>query len=400
MERIWSTATMKRILSRYLISEILPPFALGLVALTAIVVMARVVKLIELVVARGVPLGDMLELFLLILPTFLEITLPSAVLLGIFLGLGRLAADHEILALKASGVGPTQILLPVGVLAVIVTFAALAMTTSLRPQANLALKRKLYQIARSHIGSALREKIFIDEFPRALVYMEEVDPTGLTSQGILIVDKSRPARENIIFGKAALILADEEAKTLGLRIIDGAAYERDPKSPSFSRFSTYELTLDLGEALNPVPKKEREAKEMSLRRLLKTIDLKRSQGIRPTEELIELHLRWAFSFLPLILSPLGVCAVLLPRRLRTGRFSGLTFCLSCLFLYYGLLSVGKALAEKELVPAALGLWLPNLTLGLIAAELFRRALKESPLPAQKGIGDLAVLRRLKHPKRT
>src|SRR3972149_11942901 len=109
-------ATVKRTLTGYLVSEILPPFLLGLSAFTIILLIARILKLVELVVTRGVPFMEIGKLFALILPTFLESTVPMALLLGIFLGLGRLASDHEILALKASGVSPVQIVWPVAII--------------------------------------------------------------------------------------------------------------------------------------------------------------------------------------------------------------------------------------------------------------------------------------------
>ena len=106
---------MKRILSTYIVSEILPPFLIGLLAFTFILLTARILKLVELVVTRGIPLLQIGRLFALILPTFLETTVPMALLLGILFGLGRLSSEQEITALKASGISPFQILLPIGV---------------------------------------------------------------------------------------------------------------------------------------------------------------------------------------------------------------------------------------------------------------------------------------------
>ena len=83
---------------------------------TFILLIARILKLIELVITRGVPLIQTAKLFSLILPTFLELTVPMAFLLAILLGLGRLSGDQELLAMKASGISPTQILWPIGVL--------------------------------------------------------------------------------------------------------------------------------------------------------------------------------------------------------------------------------------------------------------------------------------------
>ncbi|HWP23887.1 MAG TPA: LptF/LptG family permease, partial [Candidatus Binatia bacterium] len=107
----------RRTLSTYLIAEVLPPFFFGLLAFTFILLIARLLKLVELVVTRGVPLLQVGKLFSLILPTFLEMTVPMAFLLAILLGMGRMANDQELLAMKASGVSPQQIIWPIAALA-------------------------------------------------------------------------------------------------------------------------------------------------------------------------------------------------------------------------------------------------------------------------------------------
>lgn len=389
---------MKKTLSTYVVSEILPPFLLGLLAFTFILLIARILRLIELLVTRGVPLLQIGKLFALILPTFLEMTVPMALLLGIFLGLGRLSSDQEVLALKASGISPTQILLPIGTMALLISLATLLITTLVRPAANLALKRELYNIAKSRVGTALRENVFNDDFPKVLIYVEEVVPPGTTSQGVLIVDRRNPARENIIFGKVAIIPSDEESKTLNLKLFDGTLYEREKKRPNFSRtyFNIYDFKLDLEEAFSPARKKERGPKEMSLRRLGRAILQKEEQGLRPIAELIELHERFSFPFAPLVFSLLGTSLVMVPTRSRASRSWGLALCLSWLLVYYALLSLGKALGEREIIPTALALWLPNIVVGLIATHLFRKALQESPLLIQTKLEDLsfALKRRL------
>ncbi|MBI2987972.1 MAG: LPS export ABC transporter permease LptF [Deltaproteobacteria bacterium] len=383
---------MKRTLTGYIVSEILPPFLLGLAAFTLVLLVARIIRLVELVVTRGVPFLQIGKLFALILPTFLEMTVPMALLLAIFLGLGRLSGDHEILALKASGISPTQILLPIATVALFISLVTLLLTTLVRPAANLALKKELYNIAKSRLGTALKEKVFNDDFPQLLIYVEEVVPPGDTSQGVLIVDRRNPTRENILFGKVALILSDEESKTINFKLFDGTIYEREKKRPSFTqtRFSTYDFKLDLEEAFSPMRKKERGPKEMSLRRLGKAIQAKEEQGLRPTAELIELHQRFAFAFAPLVLSLLGVSLVMVPTRSRAGRSWGFALCLTWLLVYYGLLSMGKALGERNLLPPALALWLPNMVVGVIAFRLFRKALTESPLLVQTKLEDLSL----------
>jgi lipopolysaccharide export system permease protein len=381
---------VKKILSLYLTSEIVPPFLLGLLTFTFILLIFRILRLIELVVTRGVPLLQIGKLFLLILPTFLELTVPMALLLGIFLGLGRLSSDQEMLALKATGISPTQILVPIGIIAMVIALMTLLITTLVRPAANSALKKELYNIAKSRVTTALKEKVFNDDFPGILIYAEEVIPPGNTCQGVLIVDRRNPPRDSIIFGKVAIITSDEESKSLSLRLFDGAVYEREKDRMGFSQthFNLYDFKLDLEEALIPVRNKERGPKEMSLRRLWSTIHHKEERGLKPTSEMMELHQRFSFAFAPLVFSLLALALVMLPTRSRASRPWGLVLCLFWFLAYYALLSLGKALGERELVPAAFALWLPNLVVGVTAIYTFRKAIDESPLFLQATLEDL------------
>lgn len=371
----------RRIISRYLVSEILPPFFLGLLAFTFILLVGRMVKLIELVVTRGVPLSQIGKLFSLILPTFLEMTVPMAFLLAILLGLGRMSNDQELLALKASGVSPTRILWPITGVAVLITLATLATTLFVRPAANFALKKELYNIAKSRIGTALKERVFNDDFPRILIYVEEIIPPGNTVQGVLIVDNRERDRENIILGKVARLATDEDTNSLGLRLFDGSIYEREKSRAGFSqtRFNIYDFKLDLDELVGPVRQQQSGPKEMPLSDLVANIDEKRGRGATATPERMEFHQRISFGFAPLVFCLLGVSLTLLPRPSRANRSWGLVVCVFWLLSYYGLLSVGKALGDKSLLHPIPALWLPNAVVGAIGAHFFKQAMRETPL---------------------
>jgi lipopolysaccharide export system permease protein len=373
-----------RTLSCYLLSEILPPFLLGLLTFTFILLIARILKLVELIVTRGIPLTQVGRLLVLILPTFLELTLPMAFLLAILLGLGRLSGDQELLALKSSGVSPVQILIPLIFMAASVAIITFLLTTWVRPAAQVALKDELYNIAKTRVGTVLREKVFNDDFPNILIYVEEIIPPGNVAQGILIIDKRETAKENIIVGKVGLINTEEQTHTLSLRLFDGSIYERDRTRSDFSQtnFNIYDFKLDLDEFIGPAKMKDAGPKEMSLNRLLKTIEEKQAAGINARPELMELHQRIAFSFAPIVFCLLGVSLSLLPRTSRANRSWGVALCVVWLVVYYALLSLGKALGERGAFHPFVALWFPNIIIGVISFHLFRKALYESPLLLQ------------------
>ena len=374
----------RRTLTGYLLSEILPPFLLGLLTFTFILLIARILKLVELIVTRGIPLTQVGRLLVLILPTFLELTLPMAFLLAILLGLGRLSGDQELLALKSSGVSPVQILLPLIFMAASVAIITFLLTTWVRPAAQVALKDELYNIAKTRVGTVLREKVFNDDFPNILIYVEEIIPPGNVGQGILIIDKRETAKDNIIVGKVGLINTEEQTHTLSLRLFDGSIYERDRTRSDFSQtnFNIYDFKLDLDEFIGPVKMKDAGPKEMSLNRLLKTIEEKQAAGINARPELMELHQRIAFSFAPIVFCLLGVSLSLLPRTSRANRSWGVALCVGWLVVYYALLSLGKALGERGAFHPFVALWFPNIVVGVISLHLFRKALYESPLLLQ------------------
>ena len=371
----------RKTLSRYLITEVLPPFLFGLLAFTLILLIARMLKLVELVITRGVPLLQTGKLFALIMPTFLEMTVPMAFLLAILLGLGRMSNDQELLAMKASGISVAQILWPIAAVGCVVALGTLVLTLFGRPAANFALKKELYNIARNRVGTALREKVFNDDFPNILIYVEEIVPPGNTAQGVLIVDKRDRVREDIILGKVARINTDEETNTLGLRLFDGSIYERQSNRPGFSqtRFNIYDFKLDLDELVGPVRQKETGPKEMPLADLLRTIKNKQDAGGKAISERMELHQRISFAFVPLLFSLLGVSLTLLPGSSRANRSWGFMLCTFWLMIYYALLSLGKALGDKSLLHPAAALWLPNFTVGAASLLFFRQARRETAL---------------------
>lgn len=395
----------RKTLFRYLIAEVIPPFFFGLLAFTFILLIGRLLKLIELVVTRGVPLLQIGKLFSLILPTFLEMTVPMAFLLAILLGLGRMSNDQELLAMKASGVSPQQVLWPIALLAAIIALMTLALTMFARPAANFALKKELYNIAKSRIGTALREKVFNDDFPKILIYVEEIVPPGNTAQGVLIVDKRDKVREDIILGKVARITTDEESNTLGLRLFDGSIYEREKNRPGFSqtRFNIYDFKLDLDDMMGPVRQRDAGPKELPLPDLLNSIKTKQSGGSKAIAERMELHQRISFGFIPLIFCLLGVSLTLLPRTSRANRSWGFMLCTVWLMIYYALLSLGKALGDKNILHPVVALWLPNLVVGGIGVHFLRHAQHESPLVLPRVLEQVFVqagetLSKLKHRK--
>src|SRR5512146_3471035 len=94
-----------RILTRYILREVVSHAAIGAGIFTFVIFMRDLGRILELVVRNSAPLPSVAEIFFFTLPTALTVTIPVGVLVGILIGLSRLAADSEITAMRASGIG-------------------------------------------------------------------------------------------------------------------------------------------------------------------------------------------------------------------------------------------------------------------------------------------------------
>src|SRR5260370_25273509 len=122
-----------RILSRYTFLEILPSTLLGTALATAIIFLQRVGTLFEVLVRSNPRPETVLYLFALSLPPLLPLTIPFGALVGILVGLGRMATDGEITAMRAAGVSSRRVVLPVMLFDFIAMLVAGTMTLRLRP---------------------------------------------------------------------------------------------------------------------------------------------------------------------------------------------------------------------------------------------------------------------------
>src|SRR5215471_19466533 len=166
---------MGKILHRYIFREVVTPFILGLGIFTFVLLIARLLKLIEMVVNRGLPATQILELLGYLMPQFLEVTVPMAMLLAILIAFGRLSADAEMVAMRSSGLSIYQLAPPIIIFVAMTTLLTAVLSMYARPWATRNLKHELWEIARTRATAGLRPQVFNDEFPGLMIYAEQID---------------------------------------------------------------------------------------------------------------------------------------------------------------------------------------------------------------------------------
>ena len=363
-------------LQRYFLREVAVPFFYGIGVFTFILLIARMLKLVELVVNRGVPLIEIGKLFAYILPTFLEVTVPMALLLAVLLAFGRLSSDSEIIALKTSGISLYQMTVPVLLFTAAVYVLSLGVSVYTRPWGNARLKASLYAIAKTRASAGLRERVFNDDFAGLVIYVERIEPPGEQLTGILIADNRDPNQRNTVLAKRGVLVSEEAAQNVTLRLLDGTIHTSMSGDRSYHKtdFTVYDVSLNLSAALERFSGREKDAKEMSIEELRAAIAAKTAAG-RPTNtERIELHRKFSLPFACLVFGLIGIPLGLHPVRAVKSR--GFSVSLALIFSYYLLLTAGEAIAIKGVLSAAIALWIPNAVFGAVGLVLFASAAGE------------------------
>jgi len=365
------------IINRYILREITIPFTLGLGIFTLILLIARILKLVEMVVNRGVPFLEVLKLFSYILPAFLEITVPMALLLAVLVAFGRLSADSEIVALKSSGVSLYQLVRPVAQFAVVIYLVALGLSLYARPWGNSLLRTALYEIAKTRASAGLKPQVFNDDFAGLVIYVDRIQPPGNSLRGVLISDTRDPAQRNTVAAQVGVLVPNERQHLLTLRLLGGSIHAFDESGRSYHRtdFTTYDITLDINTALANMRPRGKDPSEMRLVKLRETLLAKRAAGDPGFAEATELQRRFSIPFACLAFAAIGVPLGIRPSRAVRSR--GFTLSLLIILVYYLFLSLGESLGARGVLPAGVALWIPNVFVSALAIALFVRAARES-----------------------
>jgi lipopolysaccharide export system permease protein len=361
------------ILDRYVAREVLAPFGMGVALLTFALVTGKLLKLTDMVVNHGVSLGEVLGLMAFIMPAFLELTFPMAVLLGVLLGFGRMSGDREMIAARACGVSLYRIAVPVMLVATIVYVVSSWFAFSIRPWANLSLEQRLFYLTRTRISSVLKEKVFNGGFRGLVIYVDKVSegPEGL--QGVMISDARTPDQQNTIIARRGTLIPDERRNDLTLRLFDGSIFGVDATSDAshVTSFRSYDLVIP--------PNDDLEASwlspdEMSYPTLTAAIATGRASGKRNYEAETELASKYLVPIATLLFALLGVSLGLKPARGGQSERFGVSVAL--FFFYYSLMRVGRTLGERGTLNAFVAMAIPDLVFVALAIWLFVRAAED------------------------
>ncbi|MBN2053354.1 LPS export ABC transporter permease LptG [bacterium] len=374
-----------KIISRYLLKELLAPFTMGLFTFTFVMLTNAIIRLMDLLITKGVGIDRIAWLFLLSIPHILVLTIPMSVLLAILVAFGRLSHDSEITAMKASGISVMQMMKPVMLFA----FAAWILTSVLfiviLPETNSALRQLRFDIIRTRSNLAIKTHVFNDDFDDLVLYVEDVERATGRMKNVFISSLLNKEEPEIIIAKSAIKLPLPGQERMILRLEDGFIHSipnNNPSKYSINPFKTYDISLDMlllkGSSVN------KGDRELTIRELLEKAAAREQDGRNAGPQWVEIQKKFSIPFACFVFALLGVPLGITSRR--SGKSVGFAISIGLFIVYYIFLAGGEGLGDEGTVPAWLAMWAPNLILSVIGCYLLFKIHFELPFKLWGAIG--------------
>ena len=358
-----------RILTRYILGEVVSHALIGAAVFTFILFTRDLGRILELVVRNSAPLPSIAQIFFYTIPVALTYTIPMGVLVGILIGLSRLAADSEVTAMRASGLSVWTFLRVCSIFVVIAWLLALLNSVYVAPRSLASLDDLQNRLQSSQASFEVQPRVFYEGFPKTVLYVQDVKAMagGALWKGVFLADLSDPAAPRITLAREGLLVS-QSSETLDLHLTDGSTHESDPKTPDQYQISTFEVTdipLEVPAAQSHQPSEPALMSEMNVSQLLRTARTTDAPNRRWI--LIEFHRRFALPTACLVLAMVGVPLGLSSKK--GGKSSGFVLTILLVFIYYSVSLIGVSLARQSRLSPAAGVWLADLVFFLGGALL-------------------------------
>jgi LPS export ABC transporter permease LptF/LPS export ABC transporter permease LptG len=357
-----------KILDRYLVREIVPPMLLALLGLTFMLMMPPILQNAEKLIAKGVDWTTILRVLMTLVPQALSVTIPMALLYGVLIGLGRLSADREFVALQACGVSVFRVFRPIALLALLACAATAYETIIALPDANQTFREITFNVIASGAESDIKPRVFSTTFPNRVLYVRDIQPV-VGWRDVFLADATQPDRTVVYLAREGRLVIDRDKKTVELVLEHATAhitYPNEPEKYDDDSFDRRVLNMDW-EAMFPRTQIVKGDNEKTIAELRQTVADNLSRHVPANSQLYTIQQKFSLPVACFVLALIGVA--LGASNSKDGKFASFVLGSGVVFVYYILLYSARAAAFAGRLPASLSPWLVNVVLGGVGVAL-------------------------------
>lgn len=381
---------MINLLHRYIFKELLISIGISFCFFLFVLLMGETIRdLSELLTSGKLGFKLFLQLIALLIPHLAIFAIPFAVLSGILIGLGRLCADEEITAMKASGFSLYQISSSVFFIAFLGILISAAFSLHYGPKSSLAYRSLIAQSLADNPLGFIQENSFVKDFPGYVIYVNDREGKKLKDFWIWELNEANEV-ELFLRAKKGELNYEENKRALMLNLENGSIERRttldtssiSSSSPKILYFESLPILLPLDTLFEDLSAAPIRYKDMTLAQLMDernslkdkedNLDGMISEQRRHLQLYIHENLSQAYSVFALSI-------VAIPLAIRVGRKESLVNVLIALLiaLLYHFLTVCMSWFDGVIgIRSDLLIWIPNILFQLLGIWLFSKAARQ------------------------
>jgi len=428
---------MLRILPKYILREHIGPFFLAFSVINALFLLNLVVRDLGKFLSKGIPFPIILEFLFLNLAWMIALSVPMSVLCASIMALGRLSADNEITAIKASGVSFMQILPSLLLTSGLICYGLIWFNNNVLPDFNHRTRLLSNDIRNKRPTIDLEPGVLYTEIPNYAILVQSIEEKDSVAflKNIILDDQTESNVLKTISAKSGEMRMNSAASHLRMTLLEGEMHEVNlNKAEAYKKLIFTKLILKInvtGMVLNRSESGSRGDREKSAAQLMETVEVNR-KGIRQREKkidellakltvkyltdsvaaniqlskalqehqqlkrqivaenqmitsynkqvnkyMVEVHKKYSIPVACIIFVMIGAPLGILARR--SGWVIAAALSIGFFILYWLFLIGGEILADRRLISAVLAMWGPNIVVGIGGVYLIFRAVKERTL---------------------
>ena len=313
---------MKRI-DRYIFRQLAATTLFVTITLTCVVWLTQSLRFVEMIVNRGLSAPLFLYFTMLLLPSFLGVILPIALVVAVLFIYNRLLSDSELVVMRAGGYSQYALARPAITLSLIVVLISYALSLYFTPASYREFKDLQFTLRNSYPSVLLQEGVFSPIMKGVTVYVGSRSSTGELSQIIVHDARNRKQPVTMMAEQGSIVAGESGPRVI---LLTGSRQQVNEKDGSLSLLYFDRYSFDLSAVDKTAKNRWREPRERFLSELFFSEDRKGEIGFFQKLRM-EGHHRLSMPLLPLSFTLVSLVFLLggdLNRRGQLFRILGAT----------------------------------------------------------------------------
>ena len=392
-----------RILDRYVFREVSVSFLFCFAIFLVTGMVAGFLPILQKGMESGLELTFILfQALVNAFPSTLVTVAPLSISVGVLLGLGRMASDNEISAIKSSGISVIRLLPPVVTLGFLGFILSLICTLILIPKGISEGKRLMREALTKRIDVGIEERVFFDALKDMILYVDQIDSSSGLMKGIFIRESTKPNDVTTILATKGKMTNDPEGKSFIMDLRDGVILKEDATGDSTGNLAFKSYVFKYPLTRMSLEKVQQSLEEMSISEIRKKIEtiMAPIENATPANRAFQKRAdifarililqRFVYPFsciaLAFISFPIGLVSF------GKGKLNNVSLGLVAIFAYYALTLAAERAARSYLICPELAIPFPPMLFVFLSIYLMNKVRRES-LPtvvvmAQKVLSNL------------